>query len=120
MSGELATLLSGRYIQIDMLPFSFKEYYEAVKENGKTKREIFDCYLKYGSFPYVAYLENDEKVISQYIEGIYNTILLKDVATREKINDVSVLENILKTVDSSIGSPVYVKKISCIMPQDMI
>lgn len=112
LSGELATLLSGRYIQIDMLPFSFKEYYEATKDSGKSKREIFDSYLKYGSFPYVAYLENDEKIISQYIEGIYSTILLKDVAAREKINDVSVLENILKTVASSIGSPISTKKIS--------
>ena len=112
LSGELATLLSGRYIQIDMLPFSFKEYYEATKESGKSKKEIFDSYLRYGSFPYVAYLENDERVITQYIEGIYNTILLKDVATREKINDVSVLENILKTVASSIGSPISTKKIS--------
>jgi len=112
LSGELATLLSGRYIQIDMLPFSFKEYYEATKGSGKSKREIFDSYLKYGSFPYVAYLENDERVINQYIEGIYNTILLKDVATREKINDVSVLENILKTVASSVGSNLSRKKIS--------
>ena len=112
LSGELATLLSGRYVQIDMLPFSFKEYYEATKESGKSKREIFAEFLRYGSFPYVAYLENDEKVINQYIEGIYNTILLKDVATREKINDVSVLENILKTIASSIGSPISSKKIS--------
>jgi predicted AAA+ superfamily ATPase len=112
LSGELATLLSGRYVQIDMLPFSFKEYHEATKESGKSKKEIFDNYLKYGSFPYVAYLENNEKVIRQYIEGIYNTILIKDVATREKINDVTVLENILKTVASSIGSPISIKKIS--------
>ncbi len=112
LSGELATLLSGRYIQIDMLPFSFKEYYEATKESGENKKEIFDRYLRYGSFPYVAYLENNEKVINQYIEGIYSTILLKDVAAREKINDVSVLENILKTVASNIGSPISTKKIS--------
>ena len=112
LSGELATLLSGRYVQIDMLPFSFKEYYQATKASGKSKKEIFNSYLKYGSFPYIAYLENDEKIINQYIEGIYNTILLKDVATREKINDVSVLENILKTVASGIGSPISTKKIS--------
>lgn len=112
LSGELATLLSGRYIRIDMLPFSFKEYYEATKEIGKSKQELFDAYLRYGSFPYVAYLENDEKIISQYIEGVYNTILIKDVATREKINDITVLENILKTVASSIGSPISTKKIS--------
>ena len=112
LSGELSTLLSGRYVQIDMLPFSFKEYYEATKSSGKSKKEIFDSYLRYGSFPYVAYLEDDDKIINQYIEGIYNTILLKDVATREKINDVSVLENILKTIASSIGSPISAKKIS--------
>lgn len=112
LSGELATLLSGRYVQIDMLPFSFKEYFEATENSGKSKREIFDNYLKYGSFPYVAYLGNDEKIINQYIEGIYNTILIKDVATREKINDVTVLENILRTVASSVGSPISAKKIS--------
>lgn len=112
LSGELATLLSGRYIRIDMLPFSFKEYYEATKKSGKSKQELFDAYLRYGSFPYVAYLENDEKIINQYIEGVYNTILIKDVATREKINDITVLENILKTVASSIGSPISTKKIS--------
>ncbi len=112
LSGELATLLSGRYIQIDMLPFSFKEYYEAKRESGKSKQELFDAYLRYGSFPYVAYLEDDERIISQYIEGIYNTILIKDVAVREKINDITVLENILKTVASSVGSPISAKKIS--------
>ena len=112
LSGELATLLSGRYIQIDMLPFSFKEYYSAVKDSGKSKRTIFDEYLMYGSFPYIPYLDNNEKIIRQYIEGIYNTILIKDVATREKINDISVLESILKTIASSIGSPISTKKIS--------
>lgn len=112
LSGELATLLSGRYIQIDMLPFSFKEYYSAVKDSGKSKRTIFDEYLMYGSFPYIPYLDNNEKIIRQYIEGIYNTILIKDVATREKINDIFVLESILKTIASSIGSPISTKKIS--------
>lgn len=112
LSGELATLLSGRYIQIDMLPFSFKEYYSAVKDSGKSKRTIFDEYLMYGSFPYIPYLDSNEKIIRQYIEGIYNTILIKDVATREKINDISVLESILKTIASSIGSPISTKKIS--------
>lgn len=112
LSGELATLLSGRYIQIDMLPFSFKEYYEATRSGGKSKKELFDQYLKYGSFPYIAYLSDDDKVIRQYIEGIYTTILLKDVAAREKIKDISVLENILKTIASSIGSPLSAKKIS--------
>lgn len=112
LSGELATLLSGRYVKIDMLPFSFKEYYTAVAKSGLTKAEIFDRYLKFGSFPYVACLDNDDKLIGQYIEGIYSTILLKDVANRAKISDISLLESILKTLASSIGSPVSAKKIS--------
>ena len=84
LSGELATLLSGRYIEIDMFPFLFKEYYEATKATGKSKNELFSEYLKCGSFHYAAYLDNDEKIINQYIEGIYNTILIKDVMTRKK------------------------------------
>lgn len=110
LSGELATLLSGRYIQIDMLPFSFAEYYEI--NSGGDKHKLFNDYLRFGSFPYVATLEGNETVIRQYIEGIYNTILIKDVARREKINDISVLENILKTISSNIGSPISTKKIS--------
>ena len=112
LSGELATLLSGRYIEISMLPFSFREYCDAEENSALDKRRLFDRYLRYGSFPYIAYLDGDEKIINQYIEGIYNTILIKDVAARERINDVTLLENILKTLASSIGSPISVKKIS--------
>lgn len=112
LSGELATLLSGRYIEIDMLPFSFAEYYETSKGSGKSRSEIFNDYMKFGSFPYITELEGNNDLIKQYIEGIYNTILIKDVATREKINDISVLENILKTLASSVGCPISAKKIS--------
>lgn len=83
LSGELATLLSGRYITVDMLPLSFKEYCEAVDGNRKSTRENFNDYLHFGSFPYVAMLERNEAVITPYIDGIYNTILIKDVAKRE-------------------------------------
>lgn len=110
LSGELATLLSGRYVTIDMLPLSFREYCTANSE--ESSRQLFQDYLKYGSFPYVAVMEKNEEVIKSYIEGIYNTILIKDVAKREEITDIALLENIIKTVASSIGSPVSVKKIS--------
>lgn len=112
LSGELATLLSGRYITVDMLPLSFKEYCEAVDGNRKSTRENFNDYLRFGSFPYVAMLERNEAVITPYIDGIYNTILVKDVAHRERITDIVLLENIVKTLASSIGSPVFAKKIS--------
>lgn len=110
LSGELATLLSGRYITIDMLPLSFKEYYEAI--GGNDTKQAFNDYLRFGSFPYVAMLEQDEAIVRSYIDGIYNTILIKDVAQREGITDIPLLESIVKTLADSIGSPVSTKKIS--------
>ncbi len=110
LSGELATLLSGRYIEISMLPLSFSEYLEFAK--GRDVKSTFDEYLKFGSFPYVAVLNKSDAVVRTYIDGIYNTILIKDVAARERIKDISVLESIVKFLCSNIGSPVSVKKIS--------
>lgn len=112
LSGELATLLSGRYITIDMLPLSFKEYIDANSESKKTTRELFTDYIRFGSFPYLATITKDEPVAESYIEGIYNTILVKDVAKREGITDISLLESIVKVLASSVGSPVSTKKIS--------
>ena len=110
LSGELATLLSGRYIEISMLPLSFSEYLEFTE--GKDIRSSFNDYLRFGSFPYVAGLKKSDTVIRTYIDGIYNTILIKDVATREGITDISVLESIVKFLCSNIGSPVSTKKVS--------
>jgi len=110
LSGELATLLSGRFVEISMLPLSFSEYLEFTQ--GKDVRTSFSEYIKFGSFPYVAGLEKRDSVVNSYIDGIYNTILIKDVATREGITDISVLESIVKFLCSNIGSPVSTKKIS--------
>ena len=112
LSGELATLLSGRYVTIDMLPLSFKEYVIANNESNKSTREHFADYLRFGSFPYLAAISKDEPITESYIDGIYNTILIKDVAKREGITDISLLESIVKVMASSIGSPVSTKKIS--------
>lgn len=112
LSGELATLLSGRYITVDMLPLSFKEYCGAVEHSNMTVSEKFNDYLRFGSFPYGVLLKQDAHMIKPYLEGIYNTILIKDVASREGITDVSILENIVKTLASSIGSPISIKKIA--------
>ncbi len=112
-SGELATLLSGRYITIDILPLSFDEYWQAISaSNNTTHREAFNDYLRFGSFPYVTMLARADVTIKSYIEGIYNTILIKDVAQREGIADIPLLESIVKTLASSIGSPISAKKIS--------
>ncbi len=111
LSGELATLLSGRYITIDMLPLSFNEYM-TFQDSTRSSREHFADYMRFGSFPYLANILKDVNMINSYIEGIYSTILIKDVSKREGISDISLLENIVKAVASSIGSPISTKKIS--------
>ncbi len=115
LSGDLATLLSGRYIEISMLPLSFKEYYEL---NGNlTKDDAFARYLKNGGFPYTAVMNNDEK-IEDYLEGIYNTIIVKDVEERQNrsnkdINfDVALLKSITRYLADVIGNPVSIKGIT--------
>ena len=111
LSGELATLLSGRYIEIEMLPLSFKEYCNYYK-NQKDKKVLFDNYLKFGGFPYTTELNNDNKAIETYLKGIYSAVLLKDVVAKNKISDVMILESVIKFVFHNIGSFVSTKKIS--------
>jgi predicted AAA+ superfamily ATPase len=111
LSGELATLLSGRYVEIRMLPLSFAEYSDFVG-NNENIRSKFSEYLQLGSFPYVASLRKEAKNARDYIDGIYNTILVKDVAKREGISDITVLESIIKFLCGNIGSPMSAKKVS--------
>jgi len=111
LSGELATLLSGRYVEIRMLPLSFAEYLTFTGADGNLKEKFTD-YLQFGSFPYVAALRQDKTLIRSYMDGIYNTILIKDVAKREGIADIAVLESIARFLCGNVGSPISSKKIS--------
>ncbi len=111
LSGELATLLSGRYVEIQMLPLSFREYLDFTHAGKDNLMTSFTRYLNYGSFPYVPMLRQQDSVIRTYIEGIYTTILIKDVAKRKAITDIALLERIIKFLGSSIGSPISTKKI---------
>jgi len=115
LSGELATLLSGRYVELNMLPLSFAEYLAFTgsdkKKSAIDRKVAFSDYLRFGSFPYTAALGNDAAMIKYYIDGIYNTILIKDVAKRTGAADISLLENIIKFLSHSVGSPISAKKI---------
>ncbi len=111
LSGELATFLSGRYVEIRILPLSFREYLEFTHAGKDNPALPFNRYLKHGFFPYIPMLEQQDPIIRTYIEGIYTTILLKDVAQRKAITDVALLERIIKFLGSSIGSPISAKKI---------
>lgn len=110
LSGELATLLSGRYIEIKMLPLSFKEYLSAFPENRDLTTQ-FRRFIQFGSFPYVLWLE-DEQDIHAYLEGIYTTVILKDVLTRKKIADPDMLQRVVKFLADNIGSPISATSIA--------
>lgn len=102
LSGELATLLSGRYVEIKMLPLSFKEYVSALPSNANTA-ELYMNYLQNSSFPGTLEL-NRKQDIRTYLEGIYNTILLKDIITRKKISDPSMLQSVAEFMFDNIGN----------------
>lgn len=112
LSGELATLLSGRYVMIEMLPLSFAEYAEFCGAKAHGMDGAFRDYLEFGSFPAIAMLEGQRNLIGSYLDGIYNTIMVKDVAVRLGITDISVLEAISKFLFGNVGSSVSVKKIA--------
>lgn len=109
LSGELATLLSGRYIEIKMLPLSFKEYRDYYNTSGDEK--LYLKYINNSSFPYALKL-NDEAEVDDYLEGIYNTIIIKDIVSRKKISDTGMLKSITEFLFSSVGSVMSVKKIA--------
>ena len=102
LSGELATLLSGRYVQIKMLPLSFKEYCSAFPDNQNTS-QLYINYLTNSSFPGTLELTRKQD-IRAYLEGIYNTILLKDIVTRKRISDPSMLESVVEFMFDNIGN----------------
>lgn len=111
LSGEIATLISGRYVQIEMLPLSFKEYMEST--GSMNDRGIkYTEYLQNSSFPYTLELKNQPDEIRDYLEGLYSTIVVKDIAARKKITDPMMLESVLKFVFDNIGSPLSSKKIA--------
>lgn len=114
MSGELATLLTGRYVELKMLPLSFAEYCEGIREYGidAQKRDLFDQYLRDSSFPYTVQQHGKQKDIAEYLRGIYNSILLNDVVARQKTTDVMMLDSVVKFVFDNVGNLVSSSKIA--------
>lgn len=110
LSSELATLLSGRYIEIRMLPLSFAEFVSAHDSRTDLARK-FSEYQTRGSFPYVLELD-DAKDVNAYLDGIYNSVILKDVVQRRKIADVSVLESVVRFMFDNIGNLNSIKGIA--------
>jgi Predicted ATPase (AAA+ superfamily) len=119
LSGELATLLTGRYVEISMLPLSFREYTQAT---GMQTEQAFSEYMKSGALPYIAVMDRTDEKVDVYLEGIYNTVIVRDIEERQarkerdagkrKITDIALLKTIARYLASVIGSPVSVKSIT--------
>ena len=116
LSGELATLLSGRYVEISMLPLSFKEYVSATGEANLMK--AYREYTESSSFPYALELRDDFKILQDYLRGIYSTIVLKDIMQRNKIVEPMMLESMLRFVFDNIGNQLSTKKIADTMTSE--
>ena len=113
LSSELSTLLSGRYVEIKMQPLSFKEYIEFLDSDKEMSLpEKFNQYLEYGGLPTIVELLDNPDTIGPFLEGIYKTVLMKDVIERNGVRDAALLESILKFIAANIGSIVSTKKIS--------
>lgn len=112
LSSELATLLSGRYIEIKMFPLSFKEFLKFNNYDNNNLEDKFNEYLKYGGLPAITQIKDKNNLVLSYLEDIYNTIVKKDVLDRNNIKDIALLENIIKYISSNIGSPISANKIS--------
>lgn len=111
LSGELATLLTGRYIQIEMLPFSFAEFVQMHGMEGGVEK-AYQRYIETSSFPFVSSIMSDSGQIQDYLRSIYDTIILKDIIGRKKVTDVMMLESVMRFLADNIGNPLSTKKIS--------
>ena len=117
LSSEIATLISGRYVEISMLPLSFREYVSSTGDTKELGRKYID-YLETSSLPYVLELKNQPKEIRDYLDGVYNTIVIKDIATRKMIPDTMMLESVARFVFDNIGNKLSMKKIADTMTSD--
>ncbi|MBS7376118.1 MAG: ATP-binding protein [Muribaculaceae bacterium] len=111
LSGEIATLLTGRYIEIKLFPFSFKEFLLAQSENTSLEN-AYRKYIELGSFPYISQIDKNPEMVKEYLLGLYNTIVLNDVVARKKITDTMMLQSIVRFLADNIGNISVIKRIS--------
>lgn len=116
LSNEIATLLSGRYVEIAMLPLSFKEYVEGCGGSDNLEK-AYTNYITQSSFPYTLALDRPRD-ITDYLNGVYNTVVMKDIISRKKIQNVMMLESVIRFVADNIGNMLSTKRIADIMTAD--
>lgn len=112
LSSEIATLLSGRYVLIEVYPLSFREYLDFRPDEKQHIDEAFQQYLQFGGMPVIPGMSQDMNVIQTVLSGIYNTVLMKDIVQRNAVRDPALLEQIVRFLADNIGNPVSTSKIS--------
>ena len=115
LSGELATLLSGRYVEMRMLPLSFSEFKELKNEvEGAylSNEDLYRDFITFGSLPYTVYLNRDREIIHDYLGGVYSSVILKDVLQKNKTLNANTLERILKFLMDSTGSEISMRNVA--------
>lgn len=117
LSSEIATFISGRYVEVKMLPLSFKEYVGATSGRDRLE-ESYKQYIELSSLPYALDLKDSPRELNDYLNGTYSTIVLKDVSARKKINDPMVLESVVRFTFDNIGNYLSTKKIADAMTSD--
>ncbi len=111
MSGELATLLTGRYVELSMLPLSFREFCQGMPDSLSVP-EQYNAYVRVSSFPYALQFQHDSQAVEEYLSGIYNTILVKDTLQRMRSGDTMMIESLMKFLAANIGSLISPNKIA--------
>ncbi|MCD6151960.1 MAG: ATP-binding protein [Deltaproteobacteria bacterium] len=112
LSSDLASLLSGRYIEFPLYSLGFREFLDFMGRKEAEAHNAFPLYLRYGGFPALPHFDLDAEVVYQYVSALYNTILLKDVVKRYRVRNITLLENITKYAFDNIGNIFSAKKVS--------
>ena len=111
MSGDLVTLLTGRYVELSMLPLSFREFRQGMT-GDMSLSEQYNAYIRINSFPYALQFQDDSQAVEEYLSGIYNTILVKDTLRRMRSSDTMMVESLMKFLAANIGSLISPNKIA--------
>ncbi|MBS5945662.1 MAG: ATP-binding protein [Peptoniphilus harei] len=104
ISGDLATLLAGRYVEFEIQPFTFDEFSEIYRSSNLSREELFQKFIKIGGMPGLKYFNLEEEVSQKYLNDIYNTVLVKDVLNYNNIRDVDIFNRILSFAMQNIGT----------------
>ena len=103
MSSELSTYLTGRFVSIPVYTLSFKEYIDFKKQDSRSERELLDEYIRFGGFPIIALGNYDEQSAYQIVNGIYHTVISRDIVKRHRINRQDLFDRVVKYIVENMG-----------------